>query len=190
MWNEMWAHVTESVSAEIAAGRRHLLTEDFVRHATVVALDEHDVDASRLEYEWRPPDRNNVQYDLVVDTPPSAIIEFKFPRAPRAGNRPYTQVVGPLLADFYKLYDASANERFAVLVLEADLVRHLEGRSEFEWRIGRSLTLPLGLPNRLPQTAGGQLRSWSETGPVQASCSFVAAAGDLTIVSYAVVGSS
>ena len=109
--DEIWASIAAGLESAIAAGRRHLLTEDSVRGYAIEGLVGYGFDPSSIAIEWAPGDSRGIKHDLVIGTPPSEVMEFKFPRAPRSGNRPYPQVVGSLLSDLYRLAESSIPER-------------------------------------------------------------------------------
>ncbi len=54
-WDKVWAEVADTMRAHIDAGRGHLLTEDVVRFATVLALEESGVPAAAVRFEHASP---------------------------------------------------------------------------------------------------------------------------------------
>ena len=92
-WTGIYEAVVKDLDASVSAGRRHLLTEDSIRAFTIDALVDRGVDPRHLEIEWRSSVQRGVMHDLVIDTPPSTIVEFKFPRSPRVGNMPLSASV-------------------------------------------------------------------------------------------------
>lgn len=77
-WERLWPALWEALDDYVRAGRRHLLTEDVVRFATVIVLAKRGITADRLVTERTVAGVGRV--DLLVDPPNGAAIEFKFPR--------------------------------------------------------------------------------------------------------------
>lgn len=108
-----------------SAGLDRLLTEDVVRFSTVRALVAAGVHPSRLTPEWRTDHLGRGAVDLVVGQPPSAAIEFKYPREPVETNAAWTHQLGEMLKDIYRLaaLPTEIKERWAVQVVSNRLPR-------------------------------------------------------------------
>jgi hypothetical protein len=101
-WPAVWKAVSEVLGHQQAAGRSHLLTEDTVRFATAIALEERGVQSSRITFEYRIAGIGPI--DLVIDAPTlTAAVEIKFPRDPTGTGSSDTMTVGELLNDFCRL---------------------------------------------------------------------------------------
>jgi hypothetical protein len=131
-WSALWAQVAETTARHAAAGRGHLLTEDVVRFATALELERQGIAPGRLRTEYRVPELGG-SIDLVIDDPPIAAIEFKFPRDPRAFNAADTMTVGELLKDFYRMDRFGVADAWVVQLLGDRLLHHLSRRSELAW---------------------------------------------------------
>lgn len=186
----LWAEVANRMRAHLVAGRAHLLTEDTLRFTTIAVLEDMGVVPERLAIEHLLPDRGKI--DLVIDTPPSVAIEFKYPRDSRTGISPDTMTTGEMLKDFYRLGDhPEIPGRWCVLLLNDRLRRHLERRADCVWSFSPGTTLrfhPDG-HQRLPKTARGQLMGWAET-TVEARCEAAHEVRGLTLVAFRVGGQS
>jgi hypothetical protein len=66
-WPGVWYALATALRVHVEAGRRHLLTEDVVRFATVTVLADHGVTADRLAAERTVAGVGRV--DLLVDHP-------------------------------------------------------------------------------------------------------------------------
>jgi len=113
-WPEVWRTVAEDLSGSWTTGLGRLVTEDVLRFATVKGLVAQGVPACHLEREWRRagvPDA----IDLVITKDPRAAIEFEYPREPRETNAAWTQHLGDLLKDFYRLANMSRRPRTKTL---------------------------------------------------------------------------
>lgn len=135
MWRgaEVWAAVT----AELRCGYRQrglagLMTEDTVRFATARALIEAGVDPSGLRVEWPHPALRGSRVDLAVGgEPPSALIEFKFPREPTEQNAAWTMALGEVLKDFYRLATCPGDaDRLFVYIETNRLRRYMAGAAD------------------------------------------------------------
>jgi hypothetical protein len=174
-----------ALRVHLEIGRRHLLTEDVVRFATVTVLADHGVAASRLGAERTVPGVGRI--DLVVDPPHGAAVEFKFPREPSETNAADTQAFGETLRDLYRLARLEVAEAWAVQLLRPALYRYLSRRSELAWTAspGTTLLLPAGLRDRLPASARGILPPWA-TDEVSAECVVAERLGEDLLVAYQV----
>lgn len=168
-WDLLWGALGEALTVHLGAGRRHLLTEDVVRFATVVALTEQGVDAKRIAVEQ--PIAGVGRVDLVVDPPRGSVVEFKFPREPNETNAAYTMTFGEILRDLYRLAHVDTGGGWAVQFLRPKFLGYLQRRSEVAWTCtpGETLVLPAGLIHRLPKSARASIPEWA-TGEVRAHC--------------------
>lgn len=101
-WPEVWRSVAEDLGESWTTGLGRFVTEDVLRFATIKGLVAQGVPADHLESEWRRPGVSDA-VDLVVTHNPRAAFEFKYPREPRETNAAWTQHLGELLKDFYRL---------------------------------------------------------------------------------------
>lgn len=170
-WLDVWRAVAGAVSVHINAGRGHLLTEDAVRFALIAALEEQGVQPGEIRIEVSEP-RIEGKLDLVVGDPPSAVVELKFPRDPRASMPPDTMTMGEMLRDFYRLARLDASERWVAQLVSDRLRRYLERRSDVSWTFERDATMSVtaGACARLPQTARRHLPSWCDDMAFNATC--------------------
>lgn len=125
-WRDIWTTVSRELSEHDTAGLQALLTEDVVRFATVRALARRGVSPAELHTEWRAA---GPAIDLAVGEPVHTAVEFKFPREPHERNAAWTQHLGELLKDFFRLahLPASVSERWCVQVVSERLRRYLDG---------------------------------------------------------------
>lgn len=187
IWHSIFEHVVDQLAADIAATRRHLLTEDRLRWALIVALNQSGVDADRLATEVRVPGIGPV--DLVVGHPPSIVVELKFPRDPVATNAPDTMTAGELLRDFARLAACGASRQaIALHVLPDRLRRHLNNRRDvrWAWEPGQELELTPEIATAMPKTARDSMRLDEFVGTITATCIFAGSTGDLSILVYEV----
>lgn len=168
---DVWKQVAETLEDHSRAGRWHLLNEDVLRWATVDGLGAHGIDAARLRAEWIIPGQRG-KVDLVIDDPPTAAIEFKFPRDARTGASPDTMTLGELLKDVYRIGTLrDVPERWFVLVVGDRLAGYLERRTDCRWvfDLGGQLRFePEGFA-QLPATASAGLGAYREA-TVEAEC--------------------
>lgn len=150
----LWTSVAEALGQHLDSGRGHLLTEDVMRFATVLELERLGVTPECMRPEFQAPDVGG-KIDLVIDSPPTVAIEFKFPRDSRTGISPDTMTLGELLKDFYRLAYLPIGERWIVQMVNDRLRRFLDRRPELTWvwDEGGGLVLPAELLTRLPLTA-------------------------------------
>lgn len=170
-WLRIWEDVARTIANHVSAGRTHLLTEDVVRFAAIVALGDQQVDASRIGVEHRVVEIGSI--DMVIDPPtPTAAVEFKFPRDPRVLNAADTMTYGELLKDFYRLSRLAIPESWVVQVVPDRLGRYLERRTEVRWPAaqGDAFRIDVGTVARLPLTARRLLPEWAEALSVVTSC--------------------
>lgn len=184
-WAAVWDALAVSLDVHVGAGRRHLLTEDVVRFATVAVLADHHVVAERLVAERTVDGIGRV--DLIVDAPHGAAVEFKFPREPAQTNAADTMAFGELLRDFYRLGRLEVADRWAVQLLRPSFRRYLARRSELAWtdERGTRLVLPAGLRDSLPVSAKRCLPEWA-LDEVHAECVTARRLGDDRLVVYRV----
>jgi hypothetical protein len=169
----LWEAVSERLSEHLRAGREHLLTEDVMRFAAVLELEERGIAPSRMIPEYQAPGVGG-KLDLVIDDPPTAAIEFKFPRDSRTGFSPDTMTLGELLKDFYRLGHLGLPESWVVQMINDRVRRFLDNRPEFRWSWvrGQQFALPQGLLARLPRTAQAVFTTarWMTDEGVSAMC--------------------
>jgi hypothetical protein len=166
-----WADIAAELRELRAQGLGRLLTEETVRFATVKALARHGVEPDAMRYEWPHPALRGSRIDLVVGTPPSVLIELKYPREPNETNAAWTMAYGEVLKDFYRLaaYPASADRVF-VYAESARLHRYMTGAAA---RYGldvnaTEITLYPDHAARLPTTVASILGPDLATRPVTA----------------------
>jgi hypothetical protein len=186
-WMGLWEALRVALDVHIRAGRRHLLTEDVVRFATVTILAEHGVTADRLETEHNVVGVGRI--DLLVDPPKGAAIEFKFPREPSEMNAADTMAFGELLRDFYRLSRLEVADAWAVQLLRPAFRRYLGRRGELAWtdEPGTTLVLPGGLRVAVPTSARSSLPEWAQD-EVNAECKFASKVGEDLLVVFNVSG--
>lgn len=188
-WPGVWGRVAEDLSESWTSGLGRLLTEDVLRFATVKGLVAQGVPADHIESEWRRlgvPDA----VDLVVSGNPRAAIEFKYPREPRETNAAWTQHLGELLKDFYRLahMPADFDERWCVQLVSPRVQRYLAGVGDrlgvsIAQRAGQVTDLQADVVRGLPVTATRLLGRWLEDArPVQARCVGSYAVGELRLL--------
>lgn len=150
---EVWEAVARRLEEHHIAGRGHLLTEDVLRFATVIELQKRGVEAGRMRPEHPVPAVAG-KLDLVIDDPPTAGIEFKFPRDSRTGPSPDPMTLGELLKDYFRLAHLDIAERWIVQVLNDRMRRYLTRRSEIRWvwESGEVLSIPADVIRTFPLT--------------------------------------
>jgi hypothetical protein len=175
-WTGVWASVAGELDEHRVAGLERLLTEDVVRFATVKALVSSGVAPERIRAEWRP--QRGVTVDLVVDDPVTAAVEFKYPREPTETNAAWTQHLGELMKDYYRLavLPEYVTTRWCVQLMSNRLRRYLDGVARnhgvrLGMIAGDVTTLTRGSIAAVPATARGSLTSWAaEDVVVSARC--------------------
>jgi hypothetical protein len=188
-WCALWHDVAGAMAAHRKAGRGHLLTEDVLRFATVLALGERGVPPSALRAEVLAPELKGGKVDLAIETDPAAVVEFKFPRDPTNSGAADTMTLGEVLRDFYRLALLPTSERWVVLLLDARLLRYVRAaaqRYDLGWAddLGSELTLTSAIDG-LPKTARDALGAALPKTDVTASCLVAADAGPgLTLLAY------
>ncbi len=184
-WDEIWEALANAVAVHAEAGRAHLLTEDSLRFALIMGIEERGISPGELRVEVVEPLVDGL-LDLVIGDPMRAVIELKFPRDARTAASPDTMTFGGLLKDFYRLARLEASDRWVVQLINDRLRRYLERRTEAAWTFtpGTELVLPPGLATRLPQTARRSLPGWAATMSVRATCVASHRAGDHTLAVY------
>jgi hypothetical protein len=194
-WDDVWRATAEQLGVYRDAGLESLLTEDVVRFSTVQQLAATGVAPARIEAEWRRPGVPDAVDLVVVGPPDAAAVEFKFPREPRETNAAWTQHLGEVLKDFYRLahMPAGFDQRWAVQLLSKRVRRYLDGVADrHDVRLGLSAGEATFLsPARvraLPATAHKGLARWLEDLPiVEARCVATHPVGDdLLLVVHAV----
>ncbi|MGY1810651.1 hypothetical protein ACI8AF_25055 [Blastococcus sp. SYSU D00669] len=193
-WPSLWGQVAERLAAHRTAGRTHLLTEDTVRHETVLALETFGVTPERLALEVPAPALAGGKLDLVVDDAGLAVIELKYPRDSKTGISPDTMTLGELLRDFLRVAVVPAEERWVVQLLNERLARYVAAacqRGGLRWTDvpGQMVELtPLAVAG-LPETAARAVGGAKLPHTVTATCALAAPVGaGLTLFAYRVDG--
>lgn len=186
-WPEVWRAVAARLQRHVNAGLQHLLTEDVIRFATIRALTDLGTDPSRVAVEHRVRDIA-ASIDLVIDRPPTAVVELKYPRDPEGAGAADTMTLGELIRDLYRLGWMADAEAWALQVLEPRLRGFLSRRRELRWTWtpGESIVVPATLGPTLPASAQRSLPPWTQALTVEAACTFAQQAGDLVIAAYRV----
>lgn len=164
-----------------------------LRFAVVKALAAHGVPVALLETEWRRPGVPDA-VDLVVNTTPRVAVEFKYPREPRATNAPWTQHLGGMLRDFFRLayMPADFGDRWCVQLLSVRMQQYLTGvadRSSVRLATtpGETSMLPMPAVRALPATATRPLARWLATEEsIVARCVQSYPVGDLSLIVHEV----
>jgi hypothetical protein len=187
-WQQVWQDTADAIGDHGSSNRGHLVTEDAVRWALMLALQRAGIDQQRILFEHRVPGVGPI--DLVVsDGDALAVaVELKYPRDPRATNAPDTMTLGELLNDFYRLARVDAAERYALQVVGSRLAGYLSRRRDTTWTadVGTTWSMEADLPSRLPATARLAMKAASGSVGVNASCVFRSDVLDLTVAAYAV----
>lgn len=181
-WPAVFTAVADELRRYHDAGLHRLLTEDVVRFATVRALVDAGVPAADLRVEWAAPVLKGGHVDLVVGDPTTTAVEFKFPREPVEKNAAWTQALGEVMKDYYRVavLPAAVDTRLTVLVSTARLRRYLSGVADRHGVdvLGAQVRL---VPERvlaLPPTALRILGDWARTVTVTAHALPVAKVDD------------
>lgn len=184
-WPDLWQALSSALDVHAQAGRSHLLTEDALRFALILALEDRGISPEEMYLEVMEP-RVNGKLDLVIGDPMRVAFELKFPRDSRTGISPDTMTLGELLKDFYRLARVDADDRWVVQLLNDRLCRFLARRAEVPWafQTGDRMELPIGLPERLPTTAKKCLPSWATAMTVGATCVAAHHANGLALLVY------
>lgn len=185
-WPALWAQVAAALDPHVRQGRGHLLTEETVRFATVLALEQHGVEPRRMRLEHREAVVGGA-VELVVDVPPTVSVELKYPRDPTEKNAADTMTLGELLRDFYWLARLDA-EGWALQVIDERLRGFLACRGEvaWTWTPGEAVRLPPGVAGQLPKTAADLLPSWVEPLGARADCVAAHEVARLVVAAYCV----
>lgn len=189
-WTAVWCDVADRVAAHRTAGRGHLLTEDTVRHETVLALEGVGIPPARLAAEVFVPQLPGRKLDLVLDPPDGVVIELKYPRGSRTGISPDTMTFGELIRDFLRVAVVPAQTRWVVQLVDDRLARYITGicsRHALTWTTtpGEQLELPATSVATLPGTAVRAIGTAVAAGTVTSTCAVAARAGDgLTLLAY------
>jgi hypothetical protein len=185
-WTEVWKAVADEINTICQRGLAHVVTEDVLRHLTVLELQRGGVDGSRLRIEQRAPVLQG-SLDLVIDVPPTAVVEFKFPRD--VAGRPDTMAVGALLEDLCRLSMLNVADVFAAQLIGPRILGNLMRRNDVTWALSPGAVM--GLDDLrvalLPETARRNLHSWREGNHVTARCEGVFPAGEWSIFLYRVL---
>ncbi|MEN3538100.1 hypothetical protein AAH991_23495 [Microbispora sp. ZYX-F-249] len=126
---EAW--VWQAVAAELRRHRRaglgRLLTVDTVRFITARALADAGLDPAAFGVEWPHPVLKGARINLMAGGARPTFFEFKYCREPDEQNAAWTDALGEVLKDFYRLAMCPAPaERLFVYVETADLRRYMK----------------------------------------------------------------
>lgn len=182
-WAAVWTAAAGQLQEHRSAGLGHLLTEDAVRFAAVVALTTRGVDPSRIAAEVLVPVLAGGKLDLVLDPPAGTVIELKYPRDSRTGSSPDTMTFGELLRDFLRVAAVPADDRWVVQVLNARLLRYVRGildrhQLAWAWEPGAVMELHPDALAGLPGTTVKAIGTAALPGVVTATCRVVAPVDD------------
>ena len=188
-WPEVWEKVAADLGHSWTAGLGRLLTEDVLRFATVKGLVAQGVPADHIDSEWRRPGVT-AAVDLIVTKDPRAAIEFKYPREPRETNAAWTQHLGELLKDFYRLayMPTDFEERWCVQLVSPRVQRYLTGVGDrlgvhIAQSPGHVTELHADVVRGLPATATRMLARWlDETQTIRARCVGSYSVGELRLL--------
>jgi hypothetical protein len=189
-WPAVWHDVARQLRVHRLAGRGHLLTEDTVRLAAVIALESVGIAPKDIRVEVFDPALRGGKLDLVVQGPEGrTVIELKFPRGSQSGISPDTMTLGELLRDFLRVALVPAEDRWVAIVLGPELRRYLVRRGP-ELRVdtpGGELLLERVSLESLPKTARDAIGPLAWLLPVRATCVVAAPVDvDLTLFAYRV----
>jgi len=193
-WEKVWESTATRLDGHRVAGLQALLTEDVLRFAVVQELVEVGVAPKNIEAEWRRPMVPDA-VDLVVLHPTRSAIEFKFPREPRETNAAWTQHLGEVIKDLYRLAHMPTDfaNRWCVQLLSNRMLRYLDGVSDrrgvrIGLRPGDVTILEPDLSLHLPPTAAKAIARWQNDGLwVRAQCRVVHDIGnELRLVAHTV----
>ncbi len=181
-WSHTWALLAGELAGYSRDGLQDLLTEDVVRFAALRILVAAGANPAQLRTEWRAAP--SVAVDMAVGQPVTSAVEFKFPREPVETNAAWTQHLGELLKDFYRLAQlpAQVTDRWCVQVISERMRRYLDGIAD---RYGVRLAMVAGettvlepqVHQVLPATAARLLAPWADGFAVTARCTDVLTAG-------------
>ena len=127
-WRALWSTTATHLDRHREVGLQGLLTEVVLRFAVVQELVSVGVSPAHIATEWRRPGVPDA-VDLVVSQPTWTAVEFKFPREPREANAAWTQHLGEVLKDFYRLAMMPPEfvDRWCVQLLSNRMRRYLDG---------------------------------------------------------------
>ncbi len=188
-WPEVWRSVADDLNESWTAGLGRFVTEDVLRFATIKSLVAQGVPTNEMESEWRRPGVPD-SVDLVVTQSPRAAVEFKYPREPRDTNAAWTQHLGELLKDFYRLahMPRDFDERWCVQLVSPRVQRYLNGVGDrYGVRIaehpGHMTEMRVEAIRGLPATATGRLTRWlGDGGSIRARCVGAYEVGELRLM--------
>lgn len=186
-WPAVWHDVARQLRVHRLAGRGHLLTEDTVRLAAILALESVGIAPKDIRVEVFDPVLRGGKVDLVVQgLDERTVIELKYPRGSQSGISPDTMTLGELLRDFLRVALVSANDRWVAVVLEPELRRYLVRRGPGLWvdAPGGELLLERATLESLPKTARDAIGPLAWLLPVRATC-VVAAPVDVDLALFA-----
>lgn len=83
-WADLWQALSSALDVHAQAGRAHLLTEDALRFALLLALEDRGVRPDEMRLEVMEPQVSG-KLDLVIGDPMRVAFELKFPRDSRTG---------------------------------------------------------------------------------------------------------
>jgi hypothetical protein len=172
MWDDLWRTIADILATHIAEGRGHLLTEDVLRFSTAMELQRRGLEPARLIPEYIVPALGG-KVDLVIDDPPTAAFEFKFPRDPKKDlGAADTMTMGELAKDFYRIAKLGVADGWVVQVLGNRLRGYLTRRSELTWSLAAEATMRFRpeLLTAWPRTASALIPDWAQAMSVEVQC--------------------
>lgn len=187
-WGNVWSNVSEAIEGHIVAEREHLLTEDVLRFTTALELQRAGISAKRILTEYRAPREIGGYIDLVIDDPPSAAVEFKFPRDPKDLGSADTMTYGELLKDFLRMATLGVTDGWIVQLIGDRLRRYLSRRKEyaFTWDANDVLRLAPASLELLPATALGLIPRWGFLVQATFRCTYSRSFYGWTLATYQV----
>lgn len=193
-WLSVWQRTGATVAAHVSAGRGHLMTEDTLRFAAILALGREGIEPAAITIELPDPRLAGGKLDMVVDmgSGDRAVVEFKFPRDARGPISPDTMTLGELLRDFHRVSRVDAQQRWVIQLLGLRLLRYLERVAErhpLTWisEVGQAFSTDGAVISGLPKTARDSLHTWGEEHRVVAQCAYAQAiTDDLRLIAYCV----
>ncbi len=117
-WSLVWDRVATTVAGHLAAGRGHLVTQDTVRLAAVLALQALGVAPTRMSLGWTGgnggpggvAETTEPLADLLLDGPGGTLVDVRLPWAVSAAHG--SEAIGWLLRDLLRVASVPAEERW------------------------------------------------------------------------------
>ncbi|WP_181310385.1 hypothetical protein [Nocardioides campestrisoli] len=128
-WSQVWHLVATTVAGHLAAGRGHLVTQDTVRLAAVLALQALGVAPIRITLGWtagtgRPAEASEPLADLFLDGPGGTLVDVRLPWTPSAAQG--TEAMGWLLRDVLRVASVPAAGRWLGVLASPPLMGQLD----------------------------------------------------------------